>query len=250
MDASGLAWLYYLALAGNLAGGLRAWRAPAGPGRGLAWAVLLPNLAHAGLMAYLLGRPPLSGAYESLTLMSLTLAALAIWPLADNGHRNAPAGFCWLGAAVLLALALAASRKLYPDWFMYDFAWTRAFFLLRFGAAGVLIYAACAALASLGGRGAPAGQALLARSRNCLLLGTAVFLAGEFCGFTWRLTWLGDYWSWSRNFLESTMYFLLATAAVHLPPRWSANPRQKAWAQATPGLVMLALIMLHLLPEA
>lgn len=253
-------WLtitFYLALAGNLAGGLWAWRSQAGPPRVLAWAVLAPNLAHAGLMAWLLGRPPLSGAYESLTLMSLVLAALALWPLARRRGQNGlapvcwPAPVCWLAAALLLALTLAASRRLYPDWFMYEFGWTRAFFLLRFGAVGVMLYAACVALASLGrGEGAAARQALLIRSRNCLLLGTAVFLAGEFSGFTWRLAWLGDYWSWSRNFLESTMYFLLATAAVHLPPRWSADLRRRALAQAAPGLVMAALILLRLLPEA
>jgi hypothetical protein len=243
--------LFNLALAANLLGGLWALRSPAGPSRALAWAVAAANLAHWAYMVYLLGRPTLSGAYESLTLLSLVLALLAPWPLAGRPGPTALAGASWLAAGLLLAVSLAMSRKLYPDWFMYGFGWTRAFFTLRLTAVAIMAHAALAALVSLGRRAGPqARQVLLIRSRNCLLLGTAVFLAGEFCGFTWRLAWLGDYWSWSRNFLESTMYFLLATAGVHLPPRWSTDPRRRAWAQAAPGVVMVSLILLRLLTEA
>lgn len=244
-----LSLLYYLALAASLMGGLLALRAPAGPSKALAGTVLAASLAHLGLMVYLLGRPALSGAYESLTLLSAVLVVLSLWPLADG--RQSLAAVSWLVAGLLLAIPLAVSRKLYPDWFMYQYGWTRAFFSLRFCAIAIMLHAALAALVSRGGRLAPeTRQALLIRSRNCLMLGTAVFLAGEFSGFTWRLHWLGDYWSWSRNFLESTMYFLLATAAVHLPPRWSTDPGRRALAQAAPGVVMLAMILLRLLTEA
>ena len=70
----------------------------------------------------------------------------------------------------------------------------------------MFLYAAFAALASLGMR--PEGRTTLLRwSRNFLLLGTAVFLAGEFSGFTWRMQWMGDYWCWNANFLEATLFF-------------------------------------------
>ena len=43
-----------------------------------------------------------------------------------------------------------------------------------------------------------------------MLLGAAVYLAGEFAGSWWAQLWWGDPWHWSKGFFYATIMFLLA----------------------------------------
>jgi hypothetical protein len=247
-------WLtlcYYATLAASLAAGVLALTGRARPWRPLGALALAAASVQALLMILTLGRPLLSGAYETLAALIFCLNCLALLPCGNQESSRRLSGLVWLGSAALSSVFLLASRKLYPDWYMYEYLWTRLFFSLRSLAMAGMLYGALAALASCTrGLDQEARKGLLARSRNFLLLSTSVYLAGELAGFTWRLNWLGDYWSWNRNFLESTLYFLLATAALHLPPRWAADIRIRAGVQAAPGLLIIVMMLLHLLPEA
>ncbi len=250
MNETWLALSFHAAWAANLlAAGLGLANRP-GLARGAGWLALACCLSHALALVAVLGRPPLSGPYETAVLVALTLDALAVLPLATAGAQTAVAWRCCMTAGLVLALFAFLPRRLFPDWYMYNYFWTRMFFLCRVAAVAGMLYGSLAALAFWGrGLDRHAQEQALARSRNLLLLCTALYLAGELAGFTWRLHWLGDYWSWSRNFLEATLFFLLVTAALHLPPRWAAKPLYRARAQAAPGLIMLILMCIHLLPE-
>ncbi|MFH1059163.1 MAG: hypothetical protein V1797_10880 [Pseudomonadota bacterium] len=239
--------LYYAALAANLAAAGLAWRGL----RFWRWAGWSAGILSAALLAALawrLGRPPLGGVWESMALQVLCLNLLALWPCGDAEADRCLRARVWLGAGLLLAVFLFLPRQLFPAWFNYDYIWCRLFFCLRNAGLACFLFAALAALASRDcGLGAAAGGRVLGWARNIILLGTAVFLAGEYCGFTWRLHWLGDYWSWNRNFLEATLVFLLATAALHLPPRWAASREGRTLALASPGLISVCLTVIHLI---
>lgn len=199
-----------------------------------------------------IGRPPLSGAYESITIMSLVLTFLA-WRARScriSGDLMLPAlGFG--AAALIMSLLIWAPRQVNPDWFVYQYGWSRAFFLCRNTAMGFLLFSALASLAWPKGELAPARRSrFAARSRRMLLMGTALFLVGEVCGFYWCLTWRGDYWLWNRNFLESTMIFLLASAALHLPPSLAAKTRYLRIAYSVPGLLAAGAYLVHQITEA
>ena len=245
-----LGYLYYACLLATLAAGVIAGWGPAAWRRWAGWPLFLLALAQAALATSTLARPPLVGGYESVVMFTLWLSALALVPCGNPQAQRRLAGCCWWASFAVQALVLLlVKRALTPDWYMYQYLWTRLFFTLRLAAVSVFLYAALAALASLGAL-PKARTALLRWSRNFLLLGTAVFLAGEFSGFTWRMRWMGDYWCWNANFLESTLYFLLVTAAAHLPPTWAAKPRLRAVALAIPGLLMICMYMNFLLREA
>ncbi|MCB2227676.1 MAG: hypothetical protein KQH53_13440 [Desulfarculaceae bacterium] len=244
-----LPWLYYTSLAACMAAALLAWRGPQWAWRAAGWGLAALSLAQIAALGLVLNRPPLAGAYETAALLLLWLCALALLPCGGPEARRRLCLWTWGGATVVLAVALLAGLRLYPDWYMYEHLWSRLFFSFRVAGLAVFLHAAMAALASLGAE--PSDRTSLLRwSRNFLLVGTAVFLAGEFSGFTWRLLWLGDYWCWNANFLEATMFFLLVTGAAHLPPAWAARPRLRATAQALPGLVSVALFMTHMLMES
>lgn len=238
--------LYYASLAANLGAAVLAWRG-VGPWRAAGWLAFALCALQALVMGLHLGRPPLSGAWEAFAMQALCLDALALWPCGHPEADRSLRAWAWAAAGLFLAIFLALERKLYPDWFNYEYHWARLFFILRNASLSFFVFSALAALAGLRRGLAPAGKSLLLIwSRNFLLLGTAVFLAGEFCGFTWRLQWLGDYWSWSRNFLEATLVFLLVTAALHLPPRWAARPGVRTFALAAPGVITAGLTLIHL----
>ena len=81
-------------------------------------------------------------------------------------------------------------------------------------------------------------------------MGTSLLKVGEVSGFYWCLMWLGDYWRWSRNFLESTMIFLLASAALHLPPKLAVRPQALRVAYSLPGLLAMTAFLVHLITES
>ena len=249
-----LAWLsqvlYWLFLASALAA-LATTR-----GRG-PWGVRLGvlNLAFgAGLMVVVIwriGRPPLSGAFECLAFMACLLSALALWSRLGRRANPCLAACTWAAVALLLALLLLVPRQVNPDWYIYAYFWTRAFFLLRLIAMSLLLYSALTALAwPAAPHLAGARQHLEIRARRFLLLGTALFLLGEVCGFYWCLNWLGDYWVWNRNFLESTMIFLLASLSLHLPARWAARPGVLRLAYAVPGMLAMTSYLVHQITES
>lgn len=243
-----LNYSYYACLLATLAAGALAWFGLGKWWRWAGWLVLALALAQAVLATIILHRPPLAGTYESAVLFLLWLGVLALIPCGNAEAHRRLAGLSWWAGAAFMALFLVASNRFYPDWYMYKYIWSRLFFSLRMASMSIFLYASLAALASLGT--APEVRTTLLRwSRNFLLVGTAVFLAGEFSGFTWRMQWMGDYWCWNANFMEATLFFLLVTAAVHLPPVWAAKPRLRAAAQAVPGLLMSVLFMTHMLLE-
>lgn len=199
-----------------------------------------------------IGRPPLSGAYESITLMSVVLSFLS-WRTRRCRISNnlvLPAlGF--VSVALMLSLLILVPRQVNPDWFVYQYGWSRAFFLCRGMAMAFLLFSSLATLAwPKVALEAEHRRELAARSRRMLLLGTALFLVGEVCGFYWCLTWRGDYWLWNRNFLESTMIFILASAALHLPPSLAARPKVLRMAYGIPGLLATGAYLVHQVTEA
>ncbi|MCB2191510.1 MAG: hypothetical protein KQI62_08095 [Deltaproteobacteria bacterium] len=245
-----LDYLYYACLGLTLVAGFLAWFAKGNWWRVAGWLVLALAVVQVVLATAVLVRPPLVGGYESAAMFALWLCLLAVIPCGNRQAQQRLSALCWFACFVVMVLVfLLVNRIFTPNWYMYQHIWTQLFFTLRLAGVSVFLYAALAALASLGA--APDARTTLLRwSRNFLLLGTAVFLAGEFSGFTWRMQWMGDYWCWNANFLESTLYFLLVTAAVHLPPAWAAKPRMRAAALALPGLLMIGMYLNFLLREA
>lgn len=192
------------------------------------------------------GRLPLSGAFESLGYMAFALAALALVSQFGVAARSPLAIATWMATALLLAILIWVPRQVNPDWFLYQYAWTRSFFFCRLSAMSLLLYSALTALSWPGpGKEVPDRRLLVMRSRRFLIAGTALFLVGEVSGFYWCLTWRGDYWLWNRNFLESTLIFLLATASLHLPPKLAARPQALRLAYSLPGLLAVCSYLIH-----
>lgn len=212
---------------------------------------LAAGLTLVGSICAQTGRPPLSGALESLGFMALVLSMLAMASQIGRKAHLPLAGIAWGAVAVLLAILVWVPRQVNPDWFVYQYLWTRSFFLCRLVSMSLLLYSALTALSWPGdAQQAPVRRRLVLRSRRYLLLGTAIFLVGEVSGFYWCLTWRGDYWLWNRNFLESTMIFLLASAALHLPPKLAANPRALRLVYSLPGLLAITAYLVHQVTEA
>ncbi|MFZ5450561.1 MAG: hypothetical protein ACOZF2_01620 [Thermodesulfobacteriota bacterium] len=244
-----VAFWAFLGLAAVTAAAARCKRAFLARGTGVL--ALFSGLILLGGICAQTGRPPLSGSFEAFSYMALVLVILALPSQFGKEADRALAVLTWGAASLLLAILALVPRQVNPDWYMYQYYWTRAFFLCRLTSMALLFYSALIALSWP--RGSLENEPLrsyVTRSRRFLILGTAVFLVGEVSGFYWRLTWLGDYWSWSRNFLESTMIFILASIALHLPPKLAVKPRALRVAYSLPGLLALSSYLAHLITES
>lgn len=184
-------------------------------------------------------RPPLYGMFEIMITVALVSGLCGVFGWGADAKRLWP----WVTGANLVLLLFALTRPKVPglDFYMYGYLWTAGFFFLRNLALGCLLFAALAFLASLSNQ--DQRQALTWRGRNYLLVGCALFLAGEMSGSYWALNWMGDFWLWGRGFLMSTLMFLSAMFAFHLPAGLGGRPRLAAALGALPGgLVMVITI--------
>lgn len=184
-------------------------------------------------------RLPLYGLWESMLTVALMAGLCGVFSRGVDAKRLWP----WVAGANLVLLLFALPRPKVPglDYYMYSYPWTVCFFFFRDLALGLLVYAALAFWASLFNQ--DQRQALSWRGRNFLLLGSAVFLAGEMCGSYWALNWMGDFWLWGRGFLLSTLMFLSAMFAFHLPAGLASRPRLAAALGALPGMLVLGLTL-------
>lgn len=207
---------------------------------------LAGGLVLVGVICLIAGRLPMGGSFESLSCTALVMAALAFGSLWGGPAGPRLAVLTWIATALLLVVLVGARRQVSPPWFIFEFIWPQVFFVLRSAATAVLIYCGLAALACWGTEAeGVARRNLMARSRRYLLLGTALFLLGEVCGFYWCLRWKGDYWFWSRGFLESIFIFLVASAGLHLPPKLAARPGVVRLVYSLPGLLAVIAYVLR-----
>lgn len=180
-------------------------------------------------------RPPLYGLFETMVTVSCAVGLCGLFGRGTDAGRLWP----WSAGSILVLLLVALPQPKEPglDFFMYGDLFTVGFFFLRNLALGFLVYAALAFLSSL--FNGDQRQALAWRGRNYLLVGSALFLAGEMSGSYWALNWMGDFWLWGRGFLMSTLMFLCAMFAFHLPAGLATRPRLAAALGALPGAVVL-----------
>ncbi len=180
-------------------------------------------------------RPPLYGLFETMLTVAFMAGLCGLFGRGNDADRLWP----WVSGLILALLLIALPRPKTPglDFFMYGNLFTLGFFFLRNLALGLLVYAALAFVSSLFNQ--DERQALTWRGRNYLLVGSALFLAGEMSGSYWALNWMGDFWLWGRGFLMSTLMFLCAMFAFHLPAGLGGRPRLAAALGALPGAVVL-----------
>lgn len=190
-------------------------------------------------------RPPLYGLFETMVTVACVAGLCGLFSRGADAEILWP----WVAGLILILLLIALPRPKAPglDFFMYGNLSTLGFFSLRNLAMGFLIYAALAFFSSLFNVGQR--QSLTWRGRNYLLVGSALFLAGEMSGSYWALNWMGDFWLWGRGFLMSTLMFLCAMFAFHLPAGMAGRPRLAAALGALPGAVVLVSTIVAQLTE-
>jgi hypothetical protein len=190
-------------------------------------------------------RPPMYGLFETMVTVSFIAGLCGLLGRGVDADRVWP----WVAGLIVVLLLIGMPRPKVPglDFFMYGSPYTVGFFFLRLLAMGFLIYAALAFLSSLSNP--DQRQALTWRGRNYLLVGSALFLGGEMSGSWWALNWMGDFWLWGRGFLMSTLMFLCAMFAFHIPAGLAGRPRLAAALGAMPGVVVLISTIVAQLAE-
>ena len=166
-----------------------------------------------------------------------------------NKHpeRQGNINVLWFFVLILELFILSQNKDISGDYYMYDKTYVILFFQLRIASMGLFVFAMINLVASLlQKKDISIQDQLIHRARNYTILGSVVFLSGEFWGSYWCFLWWGDPWHWSKGFFVASVMFMLSMLGSHLPFNL-ANTRQK---KAIYSLVTLCLILTsYLLPH-
>jgi hypothetical protein len=242
---SSLAFAYYAAFIFDLAALILLAFSKRQAGQWLFRFGVIALAAACAIISWQAWRPPLYGLFETMVTVSCIAGLCGLFNRGGDAERLWP----WVAGLILILLLIALPKPKTPglDFFMYGNLFTLGFFSLRNLAVGFLVYAGLASICSLFNQ--DQRQALTWRGRNYLLVGSALFLAGEMSGSYWALNWMGDFWLWGRGFLMSTLMFLCAMFAFHLPAGMAGRPRLAAALGALPGAVLLVSTIVAQLTE-
>lgn len=153
----------------------------------------------------------------------------------------------WPVALIIQVLVFTDKLELSGNYYMYDKFYVVLFFQMRISSMGIFLFAIVNLISSiLKENKAEIKDKLIYNARNYTLLGSAIFLIGEFSGSYWCLLWWGDSWHWSKGFLVASLMFLMSMLGSHLPFNLS-NTRLK---KSILNLLALSLILtFYLLPH-
>lgn len=212
------------------------WRGLWGGARLAGWAGVLAMFGVVAVLVWQLNRLPLMGMWEIISQTALILGFLGAAAWGRPGGRPA-ALWSWGGCLVILGLMLMFSSDPSPDSFMYDYPWLILFFQGRIWCMALLLFGGAQCLAApAGARGA---------GKRFLLAGFTAFLLSEFSGACWSFNWTGQFWHWSRGFLESSLLFMLLAVPLHLPRSWAVRPAVSRVAGILPGAAVLVFTLLR-----
>jgi len=162
-------------------------------------------------------------------------------------HKAKNINLLWIFALVLQLFVLTQKMEVTGDCYMYDKFYVILFFQFRITSIGIFVFAMINLAASLLNKNNTQFQdTLIHRARNFTVLGSIVFLSGEFSGSYWCFLWWGDPWHWSKGFFIASVMFLLSMLSSHLPFNL-ANTKIK---KIIYSLIALCLILTtYLLPH-
>ncbi|MBI9052928.1 MAG: hypothetical protein JEY96_03870 [Bacteroidales bacterium] len=162
-------------------------------------------------------------------------------------NKDKSINILWFFVLALQLFVLTQKMEVTGDYYMYDKSYVILFFQLRITSIGFFVFAMINLVASIINKSDFKIQDLLIhRARNFTILGSIVFLLGEFSGSYWCFLWWGDPWHWSKGFFIASVMFLLSMLSSHLPFNL-ANTKLK---KTIYSLIALCLILTtYLLPH-
>jgi hypothetical protein len=192
------------------------------------------------------GHLPVYDKFGTLQNINLVIVFLALLYNRSPKKKN-NINSVWFFALFFQLLVLTQELKLSGDYYMYGKYYVVLFFQLRITSMGLFLFAAINQISAILKKNETLIQdTLMHRARNFTILGSIVFLAGEFSGSYWCYLWWGDPWHWSKGFFIASVMFLLSMISGHLPYNL-ANTRLK---KSALNLIALCLILItYLLPH-
>jgi hypothetical protein len=207
-------------------------------------AYLIALLSHAFnivLIICIANRLPLYGPFESIMYISFLASVFGIRYYFER-NKFKLAQLTTISIFLLMSLLIFYPVKLNYDYFMYDNIWVILFFQLRLMAMSCFLYALIYYIAAL--RLTNSEQIQLCQyGRLLLLLGSGLFLGGEFAGTIWCFNGWADVWRWSKGFYRSASIFLLIMLVFHLPVKWRSDYKKRILLGIIAPVCVLAIFL-------
>ena len=201
------------------------------------WAGIVLQSLYLGMRGLALGRLPLLGPHDTMLLLSLSLAVVAL-TLSFAVKLKSDVWLRFLlgagsGAVTLLALLFRPMNMPLPQ--ILDTPWFELHVVLAFLAYALFAAGSglCVAFLLRGGR------EYLEIYYKSALVGWAFFSASMIAGGIWGYYAWGTYWLWTAKELWTSILWLYYAMALHLRLKGAGGDRLSAWLGVAGGVVML-----------
>jgi hypothetical protein len=179
---------------------------------------LLVNLSTLILIYRSSSNFPVYNIFESFLFVSLILCTVGLLVLFRGYHTEKVRKWVWIEIIILFVIMhffpKEASVRVYDHGYLY----VVMFHVFRYIALALMLLATAWFIQFIIQREMDERTSLLAHNgRNYLLLAAVFYLMGEYVGIIWCQKGWGDFWMWSKTFLQSTFVVLYLMLAFHIP---------------------------------
>jgi hypothetical protein len=204
------------------------------------------NLITLILIFYNSGHFPGYNIFESFLFASFVLGCLAIFSPWGMGFKFKIRLWVWIEILILLIIALLISKGLDSSGFDYSYIYKVMFTIFRSLSIAAMLYATAYFIQFIMEREFNERANWLAHTgRNFLILSTVLFLVSEYTGIIWCQREFGDFWEWSKNFLQSTIIMSYLMLAFHIPGKGRRAEYIRSFIGGLSGVFVVTLTILR-----
>ncbi|MDB9822984.1 hypothetical protein OAC89_04710 [Deltaproteobacteria bacterium] len=192
------------------------------------------------------GHLPVFNIFESFLLITFIMGGVGLFSINAGVYLGNVRLWVWLEILVLLGITLFFPKQPSTSQYNHSYIYIILFHLFRHVALALMLYSTAYFVQFIIQKESDDKvRYLFHQGRNFLILSAVIFFMAEYVGIIWCLKGWGDFWSWSQNFLQSTMIVLYLMLAFHIPTLGRRSIVVKSMVGGLSGFVMLTLVIIR-----
>ena len=188
------------------------------------------------------GNLPVFNIFESFLLISFIMCGAGLLVLFTGEYSSRVRLWVWTGITVLFIIMLFVKKEPSPPSYDHGYIYIVMFHAFRCFSLAFMLFATAWFIQFIIEREFSERTSMLShQGRNYLLLAAVFFLTAEYVGIIWCQSGWGDFWMWSKTFLQSTLIVLYLMLAFHIPGKSRRSEDIRCVIGALSGIFFLTL---------
>jgi hypothetical protein len=204
------------------------------------------NLAGLMYLYYSSSNLPVFNIFESFLLVSFILGLTALFLLFKGDFSSKIRLTVWIEIIFLFLIMHFSPKETSVRVYDHGYVYIVMFHAFRYIALALMLFATAWFIQFIIQREMDERTSMLAHyGRNYLLLAAVFYLMGEYIGIIWCQKGWGDFWMWSKTFLQSTFVVLYLMLAFHIPGKGRKAEDIRCVIGGLSGLFFLTLTIMR-----